>query len=226
LGAMQRTTCGTHVHIGSDSILGSAAGNYDSVARWVRNLVKLTSNVEGALFAMSNSTFRLSATYARSLKPNFSSVDTTSDKDYNYLRGVTGSRVRYQTLNLINLFSPRRSRTVEFRLFAPTLNAAKLVGYVLSVAGICHKAAHAARVKAYNGEAEVGNWRSSLNQLHQQLNWAYRKHSDAVSTRYGASDAVWAVWGEEVLHNQRWNADRFQQHAPSHITSANRSRAW
>jgi len=65
-GAKVNSTCGVHVHVGAQSILGDSISSSNKVAEWVRRLLNLTSGQETALFAIGGNPERMHSRYCRS----------------------------------------------------------------------------------------------------------------------------------------------------------------
>lgn len=166
MGAKVNRSTGFHVHVG-----------FSNDAQALVRLIFLTANVEPALFAATGSQARVSSTYTKSIKAGFAAVQAPGS--VNTLRKlqtkVTAVSDRYHVLNVVNLINGNRP-TVEFRVFAGTLNATKMRAYVQISLGLVQLAVEnprrvkwnaAPRVYAFGtgGEAEV-------KRLFVMLGWA------------------------------------------------------
>lgn len=122
-------SCGFHVHVGFDR---------NDIASMLR-LVYLTANVELGLFASTGTPSRVTNSMCRSIKRAF--VGLTNGKAPETLSGIESKASqtceRYHALNLTNMLGCGHGHdTVEFRLFAGTLNGTKMVGYVQMCLGL------------------------------------------------------------------------------------------
>lgn len=123
MGATVNRSTGFHVHIG-----------WNGTPEQLRRLVSFVAFHEKALFASTGTTTREQNHFCASIKSTYRPlVNVQSEGEiHNWVRS------RYHTLNLQNL-SPMGKRTVEFRVFAGTLNLTKIVAYVQLCLGIVQK---------------------------------------------------------------------------------------
>jgi len=172
MGAGVNRTCGFHVHVGAKSVAGELA---DNVAAWVSNLIALMGQHEIALYASTGSRYRATVCqYTKSIKAPFNERkrDEIKKKKWDVLtREITGID-RYRTLNVQNLLNHRM--TVEFRVFAGTLSAEKILGHIQMALGLCEKALgpavkfDAPQTRIYRG----GDGARSLERLFYLLGWS------------------------------------------------------
>ena len=138
IDARVNRTCGLHIHVGAKSVAGELA---DDVAGWVNNLIHLVGQHEVALYASTGSRYRAKqCSYTKSIHASYSDTKRKElkKKKWDVLqREITGID-RYRSLNLNNLFGSKM--TVEFRVFAGTLNKTKILGHIQMVLGLCEKA--------------------------------------------------------------------------------------
>jgi hypothetical protein len=158
LGARVNRSCGLHVHVGFDR------GNQEALAR----LVTLVANFETAIFASTGTKRRERGAYCRGVRQHGSPE--------NAQRHAGG--MRYHVLNLTNLTTGRRP-TVEFRAFAGTTSARKILGYVRLCLGLVERALAAKRATDFIPKRPVesspitrgGLGETELNRLMYQLGW-------------------------------------------------------
>ena len=164
-------TCGFHVHVGARSVAGGMA---DNVAGWVSNLINLIGQHELALYASTGSKYRATTcTYTKSIKNDYPQAkrDELKKKKWDILvREITGMD-RFRTLNVNNMFRPQM--TVEFRVFAGTVNLTKILGHIQMALGLCEKALgpevrfDAPTTRIYRG----GDGQKALERLFYLLGW-------------------------------------------------------
>jgi len=122
IGAKVNRSTGCHVHVGF-------AGNDTDLAV----LTGLVAYHETALFAVTGSKARMSSRYCKPIR-------TSTEHQGVANKTLNGTRDRYHTLNLNNLTTCGRAPTVEFRMFAGTCNALKVIGYVRMCLALVEKA--------------------------------------------------------------------------------------
>ena len=124
MGAKVNASCGLHVHVG-----------FDGSAQQLANLISLVSYHEKALYASTGTKSREQNTYCASIKLAYKPLEKM--RSMSEMRGPAASR--YRALNLQNLIDGRRP-TVEFRIFAGTLNATKIKAYIQICLGLVQRA--------------------------------------------------------------------------------------
>lgn len=128
-GTYVNSSCGFHVHIGWPRYRTDDE---------LRRLVWLVANLEDGLWATTGSVQRrLNPEYCHSVKERNWYRKWAHDKIFNDV--CYDFSTRYSTLNLSNLIEDYRN-TVEFRLFAGTVNPIKILGHVQCCLGLVEKA--------------------------------------------------------------------------------------
>jgi hypothetical protein len=154
-GARVNTSCGLHIHVGFNKTDAQATAK----------LITLVSNFEKAIYASTGTKNRERGRWCGGLN-RYGSFD----------RAFANARtMRYHILNLETGSKP----TVEFRAFAATLNAAKLVGYVRLCIGLVERALKAKRLTDWTAKEPVesspihrgGVGQTALTRLFYQLGW-------------------------------------------------------
>ena len=177
-GAKVNQSTGLHVHV------GFAYDNKDALER----LAYLVANFEVALFAATGTHARESSHYCKSIRADYRSL--TWNQSTSRL-GATAMD-RYHTLNLSNLITGEKP-TVEFRMFAGTTNATKILGYARLCLGLVQRAHEAQRRTNWEAKSPVATspiHRSGIGQtemcrLFYQLGWTKGR----TNTVYGGIEA-------------------------------------
>ena len=154
-GAKVNQSTGLHVHVG---FRGEDAKALD-------RLITLTANFERAIYASTGTRSRERGRWCGSVQ-HLGNVET----------GRRGGR--YRVLNLTNLLTGTRP-AVEFRAFAGTLNAGKIIGYVRLCVGLAERAHKAKRVTDWAAKPtaatspikRAGEGQTHLTRLFYQLGW-------------------------------------------------------
>jgi len=133
IGAQVNSSCGMHVHVGL-----SAAGDSDEARlHFVKILSRLVSRKSTALYAQTGTVNRELGHYCAPAATEDRRAVIAAGRSKNLQRA--GANVtRYKLLNLANLTS---RGTVEFRCFAGTTNAHKVLLHLFSVFTFCRQAA-------------------------------------------------------------------------------------
>ena len=153
-------TCGLHIHVGI--IPNNEIGN--------RCLIRLFAQHERAMFASTGTKKRENNQYCQPVTEKYRSLAKSAkitDMD-------AAQDIRYRALNLRNITGGRRP-TVEFRLFAPTLNAIKILGHIYTCVGLVEKAYQATRPPAYQRTKPPESGVASVERLMRCLHWSPRK---------------------------------------------------
>ena len=124
MGAKVNSSTGFHVHIG-----------WNGSAKQLARLIALVSYHEKALYASTGTKSREHNQYCGSIKMRLKPVERMTSM--HQLRSVNPTR--YASLNLNNLVTGTRP-TVEFRVFAGTLNIIKIKAYIQLCLGLVQKA--------------------------------------------------------------------------------------
>jgi len=156
MGAQVNPSCGLHVHVGFDR------NNRTALDR----LIALVANFEKALYASTGTKSRERGRWTQSIAQRGS---------------ISGARNagRYMALNLTNLVEGSNKPTVEFRVFAGTLNSTKIAGYVQACLGLVQRALEAKRMTNWTAKAPTatspihrsGEGQTALTRLFYQLGW-------------------------------------------------------
>lgn len=201
-------SCGAHVHVGIDSILDQLEPQHRDGSTFLERVLKVFSQHEHALFAIGGVGSRIDGDYAQSVKRAECHQGNLKGKtvdDY-----VQQDFTRYRTLNFKSL---SKHGTLEFRIFAGSLEPVDWLGYVLTALGICQRAAESGTVHGFDTRTEVthvcGDFESAVERLHRQLNWkCYR--TNRLSHKCGFwSQEDWAKYGVAILRRQREQARKF-----------------
>jgi hypothetical protein len=158
-GAKVNPTCGLHITI---------EWNGDAAA--LARLISLVGNHERAIFASTGTRRREQTVYTKRIKQY-------GDKDRAKQRCEAD---RYHLLNLTHL--ARGRNRIEFRAFAGTLNATKVLGYLMLCLGLVELALNTKRcadwdyakpegTKSCWDRPGAGNGETELNRLFYRLGW-------------------------------------------------------
>lgn len=196
-GAAVNTSCGFHVHVGVNSILGERAHDPALVVRWVRRLLHLVSVHELALYALSPDPNRQYSGYCGSIKSQWHNVLTTTSDLQTILDRVSGHAARYHLVNLCNLRLTQK-RTVEFRAFGATLAVAQALGYIVTALGLAHRAAQDGTAPHFAPEQRP---RAEAVAAVAELQATLRK--------YGWPTGARQQYGRDILANQQAAAQQF-----------------
>jgi hypothetical protein len=120
-GARVNASCGCHIHIGLDSVIGNASTTARNA--YMRKLAAVVNINAGAIYAQTGTRRDLNR-YCRPLDEN---VRETLDRAVRDGCPVAYRTDRYRILNLTNVES---RGTVEFRAFAGTLNRSKILHHI------------------------------------------------------------------------------------------------
>lgn len=131
IGAKVNASTGLHVHVGW-------AGDAAALDR----LVNLVANFEKAIFAATGTKSREQSHYCQGIHQhgNRQTAETASLRD------------RYHVLNLTNLRNPAK-QTVEFRAFAGSTKAVKVVGYIRLCLALVEKALNSKKGPQFTAKA-------------------------------------------------------------------------
>lgn len=141
-GAQVNSSCGCHVHVGF---------RRDSI-KALKRLVHLTAHYEDALYAAAGSRERVGNHYCKSIKEDFRSLQYATLRSRYF---ATPASNRYHVLNLTNLLESRK-RTVEFRVFASTVDSDTAIAYIRSCVGLVERAIKDSKVAKW--DPKPANW--------------------------------------------------------------------
>lgn len=124
-GGVIDETCGSHVHIGAREFWDNADITLDKAANWAQRVVEITAALEDGIWSYSGGNARKRNSYCVSAKKYVG---------WN-ARRVVNDNDRYVAVNLLNLLN--RKMTIEFRLFAGTLDAKVAEANIRNAIRIC-----------------------------------------------------------------------------------------
>lgn len=154
-GAKVNASCGFHVHVG-----------WNASRTELARLIRLVAKNERGLFAATGTKQREQSHYTQpiSTSPVYRQAAAVN------CRSLPSSR--YQSLNLTNL-RPSGKNTVEFRAFAGTTNATKILAYVSLCLGFVTKAQDQAATPAEwdFAQAHTATGCVALRRLIEELGW-------------------------------------------------------
>lgn len=163
-GARVNKSTGFHVHVG-----------WAHTKKELARLAFLVANHEKALFASTGTHSREDGRFCRPI--------ANAEQFVQAFKTGTQDRLpdnRYHLLNVTNLRSGRMN-TVEFRCFAGTTNATKMLGYIRLCLGLVEKAIASKKRTAWDGKTEFkpgsgcarfqGQGQAQLHRLMSALNW-------------------------------------------------------
>lgn len=169
-GARVNSSCGFHVHVGFPT----------NDLRALQRLVHLVAGFENGLFAATGTKSRERSRWCRPIKNDYRGINYRS-LNGRQPRGAVADR--YHSLNLENMISGRQS-TVEFRIFAGTLNPYKIAAYVQLCLGLVELALRTKIPSKWNtkeaGEQygkELGQGSREVNRLMVKLGWTSGKNT-------------------------------------------------
>lgn len=167
LGARVNASCGFHVHVGFPT----------NDLRALQRLVHLVAGFESGLFAATGTKSRERSRWCKPIKSDFQGINyrELAANRSGMRRGAVADR--YHSLNLENLLGGRQP-TVEFRIFAGSLNPAKIAAYVQLCLGLVELALRTKIPSKWNaGPAgktygpEIGQGQREVNRLMVKLGW-------------------------------------------------------
>jgi hypothetical protein len=162
IGATVNRSTGFHVHVG-----------FTGTPAQLRRLICFVAYHEKALYASTGTTSREHNQFCSSIKATHRALSELHTMEELARHQMS----RYHVLNLTNLQRGTR-KTVEFRVFAGTLNATKIAAYVQICLGMVQKTADSnaplpwdapASAKQQRESARPGAW--AMRQLIAQLGW-------------------------------------------------------
>lgn len=211
MGGKVNATCGFHVHVGFPTeevprSWGGASRQVPDVRALVR-LVFVTAAHEDALYAVTGTPSRREAYYARPIRtdyrPAVSQPVATMQEFKQRFKDDDSAYDRRHVLNLRNILADPhtvtgriKKPTVEFRVFAGTLNGTKMRGYVQLCLGLVQYAVEELRKTRWAPLPNVwlprvlpgaGPGEVATHQLFARLGWE-RSYSRHLATRRGVVD--------------------------------------
>jgi len=163
-------TCGFHVHVGVESLVGNDANR---VADLVRRMLNLAAHHELAIYGASGTKRRLNGRWSASLKNGrWAQKKESLRKKINdaTLRRLSCDIGRYQLLNVSPLYSSKR--TVEFRAFAGTMEEVKMVSYIQVALAIATRAMdHNANFDGVNARYASDGAKGAMKRFFYLMGW-------------------------------------------------------
>jgi hypothetical protein len=179
-GGAVNATCGLHVHVGSSSWSG---GDF-------KRLVQIVGCMEKSLFASTGTHSREDGIYCRTIRGTRGSYE-----HLNFSGGIHNVRTdsRYHILNLNNAISRDGFDTAEFRCFAGTLNAVKILAAVQMVLAMVERA---------RNTKSLFKWTLARDAVDQPMfgKEAVGNFGEAEVLRWG----YWFGWGEQTKQDHVW----------------------
>lgn len=195
-GVEVNDSCGFHVHVGIDSVLGNQAANEGIVVRWVRRMLHLVSIHELGLMAITGRPSRMGNQYCKSVTEKWSGKLQTTSPVAVIEEAVYVHSERYYTLNLCNLFGESK-RTVEFRVFGATTDGLQALGYIITAMGIAHRAAAVGTVPEFQATPNRSTPQEAAEALQKTL------------AHYGWPKGIKAEFGQGIRQTQKQAAALF-----------------
>ena len=168
-------SCGMHVHIGIDSVLGRNASSA-KVINFITKVAHLSYRWQDALYAQCGSRrdrnhycgrINDESSWVVNVRNGHDKPDSAKDRHQNHLSHLE----RYAPINMQNM---NGKGTLEFRAFAGTLNKAKILHHLWSVYSIVHNAKRNIRRKAVRwSQKSAGQGRESLKWFNHHLGRNY-----------------------------------------------------
>jgi len=163
-GHRVNASCGVHVHVGWDPTRPS-----DQLAR----LVRMTSYLEKALYAITGTTKRERGHWCGSIRRHGDTQHATQQAESN----------RYHVLNLRNLAHGRK-HTVEFRCFSGSLDATKILGWIMVCIGMVHKAVEVHITNGWTPRGDEAPTKAVSNLLYY-LGWSKSGQKNLRGRQFG-----------------------------------------
>ena len=175
IGARVNASCGLHIHIGIDSVLGRGASTA-KIVTFLTKVAHLSYRWQDALFAQTG-TRRDRNHYCERIGDNSRWVLNVQEEQ----RKPVADKCRHNThLNALPRYAPVNLQnmngkgTIEFRAFAGTLNKYKLMHHLWSVFAIVHNAKRNLNSTNYRWQQKSpGNGQDSLKWFYHHLGKNY-----------------------------------------------------
>ena len=162
LGTRVNNSCGLHIHVGIDSVLGRGA-SAAKIVSFITKVAHLTYRWQDSLYAQTGTRrgrIHDGSNWVMNVRQEHEKPDTEKDRHNTYLNRLE----RYAPVNLQNM---NGKGTIEFRAFAGTLNKYKILHHLWSVYSIIHNAKR-------NVNRKTLQWRQkSPSQGKESLDWFY-----------------------------------------------------
>jgi len=172
--ARVNSSCGLHIHIGIDSVLGRGASTA-KIVTFLTKVAHLTYRWQDALYAQTG-TRRDRNHYCERIRDESGWVLSVREEQ----QKPTSDKCRHRTpLNRLQRYAPVNLQnmngkgTIEFRAFAGTLNHYKLMHHLWSVFSIVHNAKRNLNNTNYRWEQKSINGVDSLKWFYHHLGKNY-----------------------------------------------------
>lgn len=174
IGARVNNSCGLHIHIGIDSVLGRNASSATMVA-FLTKVAHLSYRWQDSLYAQTG-TRRDRNHYCQRINDSSGWVMSVQNEQRKPMNDkcrhdtTLNSLQRYAPVNLQNM---NGKGTIEFRAFAGTLNKQKLLHHLWSVFAIIHNAKRNLRQDTYRWSQKSLRGADSLKWFYHHLGKNY-----------------------------------------------------
>ena len=206
IGAKINNSCGFHINISHPDLW---------TARAIRRLIRLTAGHEQALWAINGSPTRENNSYyCKSIKAPGNGHASYKDKGYDELRAlrrITYSfHDRYYTLNLQHVNEGPRTRRVEFRIPAGSVNSSKAVAFMRVFIGLVEvaidgKGKPSWDIIKHERDSDLPDGVHALKNLFKALKWyphaglRTQIHSGNIRPIVGPHTSAWAVKAKGIM---------------------------
>jgi len=136
IGARVNDSCGVHITVGVNSIIGSTST--EARAEFVRKLAHLARWHAKAVYGQTGTDRHLNTSYAAPLQDDVELHVRQMVAAPDFLKSEAANRCGRGMVNFKKLFS---HGLIEFRAFAGTTNFLKLEHHIATVLGLCRRAA-------------------------------------------------------------------------------------
>jgi hypothetical protein len=200
IGAKVNRSCGLHVTLGVDSITGSSA-EADRL-RFAGKLINFVNNHEWAIYAQTGAD-RFANNYSHRLPEHAAQVAKSLMKGGEAIRGAIGR-------GIVNINKLNEGR-VEFRAFAGTLNADKVLHHLATALGLARLAQTRQMVPSFKRSLKkhkATNATEALQRMYRTLGWlnATKSRSEALGM-FGSLHTEFRSYRKTALRM----AEKFQE---------------
>ena len=225
LGAVSNASCGFHVHVGlPQKCYQNGVRNKEATRQFVRNLVSWTGRYELALYASTGNITRVGNIFCKSVQEKYA-LDQLWDKNgVMYLENnFREHNERYNVLNVINLFDSYRPDTIEFRVFAGTVELIKMIANIQIALGMVRKAqSNGFRTfnKKSNENRKTGVGRTQVDIMMETFHW------NTTTPVIGLGWISPTEYHDNVVNHLRQSADDFDKQVYNHPGGSEILRKW
>jgi len=158
LGVTTNRSCGLHIHVGVPSRTDSSR---------LQKLICLVTQHERGLYASTGSKSREVGNWSKPINNAYRRIAKSSGS----VVDLAMAGERYQSLNITNLTGSSKP-TVEFRLFAPTMNITKVLGHLATATGLVIHAYTTKGSPAYKRNKPMQTGSDAVARLIRVLGWS------------------------------------------------------